>query len=140
MNRKINALTRSLWVYHMAASPCNNCDIEILDALTPRYDIERFGMVLVGSIKHADVILITGSINKKVAERVKRVYGQAAKPCVVVAVGACACSGTMFRDNYNFAGPADNVIPVDAYVPGCPPQPEALIDAVVKLIKKLKGK
>ena len=124
----------------MAASPCNNCDIEILAALTPRYDLERFGMVLVGSIKHADVILITGSINKKVAERVKRVYEQAPKPCVVVAVGGCACSGIMFRDNYNFAGPADNVIPVDAYVPGCPPQPEALIDAVVKLIKKLRGK
>ncbi len=124
----------------MAASPCNNCDIEILDALTPRHDIERFGMLLVGSVKHADVLLVTGSINKKVAPRVKRVFEQAPKPCLVVAVGGCACSGSAFRENYNNAGPLDKIIPVDAYIPGCPPQPEALIDAVIKVINKLKGK
>ncbi len=124
----------------MAASPCNNCDIEILDALTPRHDIERFGMLLVGSIKHADVLLVTGCINKKVIDRMKRVYEQAPKPIIVVAVGGCACTGGMFRDSYNYAGPLDKVFPVDAYVPGCPPQPEALIDAVVKVINKLKGK
>ena len=140
MGIKINILTKSLWVYHLAASPCNNCDIEILDALTPRHDIERFGIVLVGSIKHADVLLVTGSVSKKVAPILKRLYEQAPKPCIVIAVGCCACSGTMFRDNYNFAGPVDKLIPVAAYLPGCPPKPEALIAAVVKLIKKLKGK
>ena len=140
MGIKINILTKSLWVYHLAASPCNNCDIEILDALTPRHDIERFGIVLVGSIKHADVLLVTGSVSKKVAPILKRLYEQAPKPCIVIAVGSCACSGIMFRDNYNFAGPVDKLIPVAAYLPGCPPKPEALIAAVVKLIKKLKGK
>ena len=140
MGVKLNALTKSLWVFHLAVSPCNNCDIEILDALTPRHDIERFGMLLVGSIKHADVLLVTGSVSKKAAIRLKRLYEQTPKPCVVVAVGSCACSGIMFRDNYNFAGPVDKVVPVDAYIPGCPPQPEALIGAVVKLINKLKGK
>ena len=137
MGIKINILTKSLWVYHLAASPCNNCDIEILDALTPRHDIERFGIVLVGSIKHADVLLVTGSVSKKVAPILKKLYEQAPKPCIVIAVGSCACSGIMFRDNYNFAGPVDKLIPVDAYLPGCPPKPEALIAAVVKLVNKL---
>jgi membrane-bound hydrogenase subunit mbhJ len=140
MGFKTNILTKSLWVYHLAASPCNNCDIEILDALTPRHDLERFGIVLVGSIKHADVLLVTGSVSKKVAPILKRLHEQAPKPCLVIAVGSCACSGIMFRDNYNFAGPVDKIIPVDAYLPGCPPKPEALIAAVVKLIVKLKGK
>lgn len=140
MGIKTNILTKSLWVYHLAASPCNNCDIEILDALTPRHDIERFGIMLVGSIKHADVLLVTGSVSKKVAPILKKLYEQAPKPCIVIAVGSCACSGIMFRDNYNFAGPVDKLIPVDAYLPGCPPKPEALIAAVVKLVSKLKGK
>ena len=137
MGIKTNILTKSLWVYHLAASPCNNCDIEILDALTPRHDIERFGIMLVGSIKHADVLLVTGSVSKKVAPILKKLYEQAPKPCIVIAVGSCACSGIMFRDNYNFAGPVDKLIPVDAYLPGCPPKPEALIAAVVKLVNKL---
>jgi len=140
MGIKLNALTKSLWVFHLAASPCNNCDIEILDALTPRHDLERFGIQLVGSIRHADVILVSGSVSRKVVPRLKRLYEQAPKPCLVVAVGSCACSGIMFRDNYNFAGPVDRLIPVDAYIPGCPPKPEALIAAVVKLINKVKGK
>lgn len=140
MGIKLNALTKSLWVFHLAASPCNNCDIEILDALTPRHDIERFGMLLVGSIKHADIILVTGYVNQKSVIRLKRLYDQAPKPCLVVAVGGCACTGGMFRDGYYYAGPVDKVVPVDAYIPGCPPQPEALIDAVVKVINKLKGK
>ena len=140
MSVKLNALTKSIWVFHTACSPCNNCDIEILDLLTPRYDLERFGIQLVGSVRHADVLLVTGSINKKIAPRLKRLYEQAPKPCLVVAVGGCSCSMIMFKDSYNMAGPADKVIPVDAYIPGCPPKPEAMIMAVVKLVQKLKGK
>ncbi|MCX5642349.1 MAG: NADH-quinone oxidoreductase subunit NuoB [Candidatus Omnitrophica bacterium] len=139
-NWKINALTRSLWVFHLSAASCNNCDIEILDLLTPRHDVERFGIVLTGSIRHADVMLITGIVNRKNVPRIKRLYEQAAKPILVVAVGTCACSGNMFRTSYQFAGPLDKIIPVDAYIPGCPPKPEAMIDGIVKLIGKLKGK
>ena len=123
----------------MGASACNNCDIEILDALTPRYDLERFGIQLVGSVRHADALLVTGIVNKKAAIRVKRIYEQAPKPCLVIAIGSCALSKCIFKDSYNAAGPVDNVIPVDAYVPGCPPKPEAMIMGIVKLIKKLKG-
>lgn len=139
MSFAIQTLTRSLNVFHLSGSACNNCDIEVLDVLTPKYDIERFGMVLVGSIKHADVILLCGSFNKKAAIRAKHVYEQAPKPVVVVAIGACACTGCIFRDTYNWDEPVGNYIPVDAYVPGCPPKPEAMIAAIVKLIGKLRN-
>ena len=138
MNIKVKALKKSLWVYHVSGGSCNNCDIEILDLLTPRFDIERFGMVLVGSPRHADVLLCTGIINKKCVERVKKLYEQTAKPCVVVAVGACACSGGIFRDGYQMAGPYNKLVPVDIYIPGCPPKPEAMISAIVKFLEKLK--
>ncbi|MGB2631236.1 MAG: hypothetical protein WBD17_08435, partial [Candidatus Omnitrophota bacterium] len=90
MSMKLKALLKSPWVFHLSTGSCNNCDIEILDCLTPRFDIERFGMLLVGSIKHADVLLITGSCNRKSVERLKRLYEQAPKPLLVVAVGECS--------------------------------------------------
>jgi Ni,Fe-hydrogenase III small subunit len=139
MSFAIQALTRSLNVFHLAGSACNNCDIEILDVLTPRYDAERFGIVLVGSVRHADVLLLSGVFNRKAAIRARRVYEQAAKPVVVVAIGACACTGNMFRGSYNWDEPIGRYVPVDAYLPGCPPKPEAMLSAVVKLIGKLRG-
>jgi Ni,Fe-hydrogenase III small subunit len=139
MNLKLKALTKSIWVFHAACSPCNNCDIEIMDALTPRYDLERFGIQLVGSVRHADALLVTGAVSKKIVDRLKRLYEHAPKPCMVVAVGNCACSETMFRDSYNTCGPVDKIIPVNAYIPGCPPKPEAMISGVVKLVKALRG-
>jgi len=125
---------KSLWVFHLSAGSCNNCDIEILDLLTPRYDVERFGMKLVGSIRHADVLLVTGIITKKTKARVLEVYEQAPKPIIVIAIGACPCTGGIFASGYNFAGPLDKVIPVDAYIPGCPPKPEAMLAGVMKLL------
>lgn len=140
MGLTLSALTRSIWVFHVAASPCNNCDIEILDCLTPRFDLERFGIQLVGSVRHADALLVTGAVNRKTAPRVVRLYEQMPKPGVVIAVGNCACSMEVFRNSYNTVGPLDRLIPVDAYVMGCPPKPEAMIEAVVKLVGKLRGK
>ena len=140
MSFAVNTLTKSLWVFHLAGSPCNNCDIEILDALTPRYDLERFGIVLVGSVRHADVLLLSGAFNRKACIRAKHVYEQAPKPIVVIAIGGCACIGGIFRDSYNIVPPIGDYIPVDAYVPGCPPKPENMISAVATLINKLKGK
>lgn len=140
MSNKIDALTRSLFVFHTACSPCNNCDIEILDLLAPRFDIERFGMQLVGSPRHADVLLVTGAVNKKVVSRLKRLYEQVPKPCLVVAIGGCACSEILFRDSYNTCGPLDRILPVDVYIPGCPPRPEAMIAGLTKLIEKLRSK
>ncbi len=140
MSLKINALTKSLWVFHAACSPCNNCDIEILDVLTPRFDAERFGIVLVGSVRHADVLLVTGVPNMKTKDTIKALHAQAPKPCLVVAVGGCACGRVMFRDSYNSPCDLDEIIPVDAYIPGCPPKPEAILAGVIKLINKVKGK
>ncbi len=138
MDLKTKALTRSLWVFHLSTGSCNNCDIEILDCLTPRYDVERFGIVLVGSIKHADVLLVSGIGTRKNADRIKRLYEQMPKPGFVVAIGACACSGGIFRDGYAMAGPISEIIPVDVWIPGCPPKPEAIIAGIVTLLGRLK--
>ena len=139
MSVKLKALLKSPWVFHMSTGSCNNCDIEILDCLTPRFDIERFGMLLVGSARHADVLLVTGIMTKQSAPAAKRVYEQMAKPCLVVAIGTCSLGQGIFKGSYNAPIPVDEVLPVDAYVPGCPPKPEAMIAGVVKLIQKLQG-
>ena len=139
MSNAINALTRSLNVFHLGGSACNNCDIEILDALTPKYDLERFGITLVGSIRHADVLLVSGIFNRKSAIRMKELIEQAPKPYLVIGIGACPCTGLMFRDSYNWDGPPGDYVKVDAYIPGCPPKPEAIISAVVKVIGGLRS-
>ena len=139
MNRAINALTRSLNVFHLGGSACNNCDIEILDALTPRYDLERFGITLVGSIRHADVLLMSGVFNKKSAIRAQEIVEQAAKPYVVVAIGGCPCTGLMFRESYNWDRPPGEYIHIDAFIPGCPPKPEAIISGIMTVIEGLRS-
>ena len=137
MGLKSFCLKKSLWVFHYAGASCNNCDIEILDVLTPRYDVERFGMQLIGSPRHADVILVSGSINQRDKDRLLEVYNQASKPVFVVAFGACGCTGGIFAEGNTFAGPVDKIIPVDAYIPGCPPKPEAILSGIVKLVQKI---
>ncbi|MEO0019549.1 MAG: NADH-quinone oxidoreductase subunit NuoB [candidate division WOR-3 bacterium] len=134
---RVWGLKKSPWVYHLAAASCNNCDIEILELLTPRYDVERFGAVLVGSPRHADALLVTGVINRKSLPRVLEVYEQTPKPCLVIAIGTCACNCHIFRNSYNAVGPYDKYIPVNAYIPGCPPKPEAMIMGIVKALSKL---
>lgn len=140
MKLKVLALAKSPWVFHICTGSCNNCDIEILDLLTPRFDLERFGILLVGSIRHADVLLVTGAVSRKAAPRLKKLYEQAPKPCLVVAIGSCALGQGIFKGSYNMPQPVDKYIPVDAYIPGCPPKPEAMIMGIVKLLNKLKGK
>jgi len=140
MGIKEKILTKSLNVFHLSSGSCNNCDIEIIDCLTPRYDIERFGIVLVGSIKHADLLLCTGSANRLTIPRIKALYEQMPRPCFVVAFGACGSSRGLFKDSYNTGNPIDEIIPVDMYIPGCPPKPEAIIAGLVKLIGKLTAK
>jgi len=134
---KLKALTKSLWVFHCATGSCNNCDIEILDLLTPRFDVERFGILLVGSIRHADVLLVTGAVTRKCAPRLTKLYEQMPKPGLVIAFGACSCGQGVFKGSYNAPKPLDEYIPVDVYIPGCPPKPEAMILAVVKAIEKV---
>ena len=137
MGIKNYCLKKSLWLFHFAGASCNNCDIEILDVLTPRYDVERFGMQLVGSPRHADIILVSGSINQRDKPRLLEVYHQASKPVYVVAFGACGCTGGIFAEGITFAGPVDQIIPVDAYIHDCPPKPEAILSVISKLVKKI---
>lgn len=132
------ALMNSPWVVHFNTGSCNGCDIEILATLTPRYDLERFGVKLKGSPRHADILVCTGPVTLQVRDRLLRVYEQMHTPKFVVAVGACALSGGAFRGCYNVLGGIDQVIPVNAYVPGCPPRPEAIIHGVVALLQSLK--
>ena len=124
-------ITKSPWVIHYDGSSCNGCDIEVLACLMPMYDVERFGIINTGNPKHADVFLVTGSVNEQNKNVVKQIYEQMPEPKVVVAIGICACNGGIFKECYNILGGVDTVIPVDAYVPGCAARPEAIIDAVV---------
>jgi ech hydrogenase subunit C len=133
-------LSRSPWIFHYDASSCNGCDIEVLACLTPLYDAERLGVVNTGNPKHADILLITGSVNERNREIVANLYRQMPEPKVVVAVGACASSGGIFARAYNVQGGVDQVIPVDAYVPGCAARPESIIDGVVRGVALLDQK
>jgi len=136
-------IKKSPWVYHVGTGGCNNCDIEILDCLTPRFDVERFGIKLVVSPRHADVLLVSGPVTYHIKSRLQEVYQQVSKPCVVACIGACACSMGIFKDAYSVAGPVDRVIKeidpnaIFVYVPGCPPKPETMIMALVKALQKI---
>jgi len=133
------ARINSPWAIHYNSGSCNGCDIEILDTLTPRYDIERFGIKLQGSPRHADVLICTGPVTRQSRERLIRIYEQMPEPKFVVAVGSCALSGGVFQGCYNIMGGIDKVIPVNAYIPGCPPRPEAIIKGIVALLESLKA-
>jgi len=134
----LNSFKRALWVFHLNTGSCNGCDIEILAALAPRYDVERFGIVLVGSPRHADVLLVTGPVTNQMVPRLKRIYEQVPDPKMVIVIGGCGIEGLVFHESYNLAGPVDQIIPVDVYVPGCPSRPEAIIESVVKAWLKLE--
>ncbi|MFA6349907.1 MAG: NADH-quinone oxidoreductase subunit B family protein [Candidatus Omnitrophota bacterium] len=131
---------KSPWVLHFNTGACNACDIEIVAGLTPRYDLERFGVLLKGTPRHADIILCSGPVTRQIEARLKMIYEQMPEPKFVVAVGTCACTGGVFKGCYNVKSGIDKVIPVSAYIPGCPASPKAIIDGVVKLLSSLEEK
>ncbi|NWF68887.1 MAG: NADH-quinone oxidoreductase subunit B family protein [Chloroflexi bacterium] len=131
--------THSPWAVHFNSGSCNGCDIEILATITPRYDLERFGVKIQGSPRHADILVCTGPVTRQARERLLRIYEQMPSPKFVLAVGTCAISGGVFQGCYNVVGRVDAVIPVDMYVPGCPPRPEAIIDGILKLLEKAQA-
>ena len=133
-------IEKSPWVVHYNCNSCNGCDIEFLACLTPMYDVERFGILHVGNPKHADVLVVTGSVNYRNARVLKNVYHQMPDPKVVVALGVCSSSGGIFADGYNVLGGVDKVLPVDVFVPGCPPRPEAMIDGMIRAAQMLAEK
>ena len=131
---------KSPWIIHFNTGACNACDIEIIAALTPRYDLERFGVQLKGTPRHADVLVCSGPVTRQIKCRLKRIYDQMPAPKFVVAVGTCSCSGGVFDGCYSVESGIDKVIPVSAYIPGCPASPKAIIDGVVKLLTSLESK
>jgi Ni,Fe-hydrogenase III small subunit len=124
------AFTKSLWIYHCNSGACNGCDIEILNVLTPYYDVERFGMKLVASPRHADVMLISGAVTRPTLPLVKKAYAAIPEPKLVFGIGSCAIGGNSWFDTYHVTGGADKAVPVNFIVPGCPPRPEAIIYGV----------
>lgn len=133
-------MSRSPWVVHVNCNSCNGCDIEFLACLTPLYDAERFGTINIGTPKQADIMVVTGSVNLKSLNVLKNIYDQMPDPKVVVAVGACACTGGIFHSCYNVIGGVNEVMPVDVYVPGCCPKPETILDGIIEATEILERK
>jgi ech hydrogenase subunit C len=131
---------KSPWLLHFDCGSCNGCDIEVLACLTPVYDVERFGIINVGNPMHADILLVTGTVNHRNKKVLANLFEQMPHPKMVVAIGACGLSGGIFREAYNVVGGVDKVVPVDVYVLGCPPKPEAIIDGVVLSLQKFRQK
>ena len=124
------AFPKSLWVYHTNTGACNGCDIEVINVLTPYYDAERFGIKLVGSPRHADVLLVSGPVTRQVAPALRRLYEAVPSPKLVFAIGSCPTGGGIWFDSYATLGGLDKVLPVNFFIPGCPPRPEAILYGV----------
>jgi len=131
---------RSLHIREVDAGSCNGCEIEIVGLNSPIYDIERFGIHFVASPRHADMLLVTGPVTRNMELALRKTYDAMPAPRLVVAVGACGCSGGIFGQNYASLGSVDQVIPVDVYVPGCPPNPHALLHGILMAIGRLPGR
>lgn len=131
---------KSPWVLHYNAGSCNGCDIEILAAMGPKFDLERFGVINTGNPKQSDIFLVTGPVTYRSRERLVELYAQIPEPKVVVAVGSCTATGGVFRGMVNVEDGIDRYIPVDVYVPGCASSPQLIIDALVKALEILEAK
>jgi Ni,Fe-hydrogenase III small subunit len=128
-------LGKALNVRQLDAGSCNGCEAEIAALTNPYYDLERFGIHFVASPKHADMLLVTGPVTRNMADAVKATYEAVPAPKFVVAVGACGCSGGIFAGSHAVVGAVDAVIPVDGYVPGCPPTPAMLVTGILKVLR-----
>jgi Ni,Fe-hydrogenase III small subunit len=148
---------KSVWVYHVDAGSCNGCDIEVLDVISPYYDLERLGVKVVPNPRHADALLITGPLTRQTRISLKKTYeAMPPKPRIVVAIGTCACSGGIWYNSYALyntspqrgrdrlrSGGPEMIVPIDMYIPGCPPSPEEILYGISQLLgireKKMKG-
>jgi membrane-bound hydrogenase subunit mbhJ len=131
---------RSPWLFHLNAGGCNGCDIELVTCLTPRYDVEQLGIRLEGSPRHADVLCVSGPVTRNTRAALERIYAQMPDPKVVVAIGSCPASCNVFAGSPLMEGPVEKIVPVDVFVPGCPPRPDAIIDGVAEAVAVLAAK
>jgi Ni,Fe-hydrogenase III small subunit len=133
-------LGRSLAIREVDAGSCNGCEVEITALNNPIYDLERFGIHFVASPRHADMLLVTGPVTRNMELALLKTYRAMPEPKVVVAVGACGISGGIFGRNYATAGGVDQVVPVDVYIPGCPPRPHALLHGILRAVGRIAEK
>jgi Ni,Fe-hydrogenase III small subunit len=129
----------ALNIRQLDAGSCNGCEAEIVAMLNPYYDLERFGIHFVASPKHADMLLVTGPVTRNMSEAVKLTYEAIPSPKLVVAVGACGTSGGIFAGSQAVVGAVDSVIPVDGYIPGCPPTPSMLLSGILRVLRAKIG-
>jgi len=134
------ARRRSAWLFHFNAGACNGCDIELVACLTPRYDVEQLGIRLEGSPRHADILCVTGPVTRTTAQALATIHAQIPDPKVVVAIGSCPATCNVFAGSPVIAGPVDRIIPVDLYIPGCPPRPNAIVQGIAEAIECLVAK
>lgn len=127
-------IEKSPWIYHINTGSCNGCDIELVALLGPRYDIERYGVKIAGTPRHADIIVVTGPITSQSKERMLRVMSQVPEPKVIMSLGSCPMSCNVFKGSYSIEGPLDKWVNVDISVGGCAPKPEAIIEGLKKAI------
>ena len=141
LNEEIHrVLGRSLAIRQVDAGSCNGCELEIVALNNPVHDIERFGIHFVASPRHADMLLVTGPVTRNMELALQKTYAATPEPKVVVAVGACGISGGIFGVNYATRGGVDQVLPVDVFIPGCPPRPEALLHGILLAVGRLAQK
>jgi Ni,Fe-hydrogenase III small subunit len=131
----LNTLGRALTIRHIDAGSCNGCELEIHALGNPYYNIEGLGIRFVASPRHADLLLVTGPVSRNMETALRRTYDATPEPKLVVAIGDCGCSGGIFGESYASCGRVSNVIPVDVAVPGCPPEPIAIIRGILAAIE-----
>ncbi|MBN2043007.1 MAG: NADH-quinone oxidoreductase subunit NuoB [Candidatus Aenigmarchaeota archaeon] len=133
--KKLKRLVKSVWVFNWF----NSCGFtEILPVVGSRWDMERFGMIPVASPRHADCLIIAGYQTEKSIRRAQRIYRQMPKPAVVIGLGSCSMSGGMYWDSYNTIKRLSDYIPVDLYIPGCPPRPEAILKGIMSIFREVE--
>lgn len=150
LEKALKRLKKSIWVFHLNTGSCNGCDIEILDVLTPRFDVERFGVKLVASPRHADLVLLTGPVTIKTLPKIVRALRAIPRPRLVLAIGSCAVGGNIWFESYATLGGFSKVVKtveetgvaIDniVYVPGCPARPEAIIYGAAVLLGLVQPK
>lgn len=141
LNRKITKLFgRSLAIREVDAGSCNGCEVEVTALSNPVHDLERFGIHIVASPRHADMLLVTGPVTRNMELALLKTYNATPEPKLVAAMGSCACNGGIFGETYASGGGVDRFMPVDVYIPGCPPRPQAVIFGLMVAVDKLEQK